>query len=211
MSQLTFTARWVGRLYRFIYSPFISAALRRRGVNVGRNVVFYGKPSIQLAPGSVITIEDGCILCSHAAYTAMGTNRPVTLRTMLPGAKLRLARNVGVSGAVICSAVSIEIEADCLLGSGCTIVDTDFHPTYPLGRRVAPLSAANHRQVRIEQNVFIGAGAFVGKGVTVGRDAVVGAMSVVTKDVPAQTIVAGNPAVHIKATPLGELVRKPEL
>lgn len=47
-------------------------------------------------------------------------------------------------------------------------------------------------------NVFIGARSIVMKGVTIGDGAVVGAGSVVTKDVPANTIVAGNPARVIK-------------
>jgi acetyltransferase-like isoleucine patch superfamily enzyme len=53
------------------------------------------------------------------------------------------------------------------------------------------------RPVVIEDDVWIGFGSAVLKGVTIGRGAVVAAMSVVTKDVPAYTIVAGNPAREI--------------
>ena len=52
----------------------------------------------------------------------------------------------------------------------------------------APISIGNH--------VWIGAGATILKGVTIGDNAIIGAGSVVTKDVPPNTIVAGNPA-HI--------------
>jgi putative colanic acid biosynthesis acetyltransferase WcaF len=44
----------------------------------------------------------------------------------------------------------------------------------------------------------VAAGCFIGPGITVGEGAVVGAYSVVTKDVPAWTVVAGNPARFIK-------------
>jgi galactoside O-acetyltransferase len=48
--------------------------------------------------------------------------------------------------------------------------------------------------VVIEDKTWIGFGACILKGVRVGEGAVVGAMSVVTRDVPAYTVVAGNPA-----------------
>jgi putative colanic acid biosynthesis acetyltransferase WcaF len=48
--------------------------------------------------------------------------------------------------------------------------------------------------VRIESGAWIGTEAFIGPGVTVGSGAVVGARAVVVRSVPAQTIVAGNPA-----------------
>lgn len=52
--------------------------------------------------------------------------------------------------------------------------------------------------VVLKKNCWIGAGASILPGVTVGENAIVGAGSVVTKDVEANTIVAGNPAKVIK-------------
>ena len=57
------------------------------------------------------------------------------------------------------------------------------------------------RPVNIGRNVWIGAGATILPGVTIGDHAVVGAASGVTKDVAADTIVAGNPARFIKRIP----------
>ena len=53
------------------------------------------------------------------------------------------------------------------------------------------------KKITIETNAFIGARAMIMPGVNVGKNAVVGAMSVVTNDVPADQVVAGNPARKI--------------
>jgi putative colanic acid biosynthesis acetyltransferase WcaF len=53
------------------------------------------------------------------------------------------------------------------------------------------------KKITIESHAFIGARAMIMPGVKVGKNAVVGAMSVVTKDVPSNQIVAGNPACKI--------------
>jgi maltose O-acetyltransferase len=50
------------------------------------------------------------------------------------------------------------------------------------------------RPVLIEDNVWIGGGAILLPGVNIGRNAVVGAGAVVTRSVPANTVVTGNPA-----------------
>jgi acetyltransferase-like isoleucine patch superfamily enzyme len=55
------------------------------------------------------------------------------------------------------------------------------------------------RPIVIERNVWIAAGAIIIGGVTVGENAVVAAGSVVTKDVPPNTLVAGNPARVIRS------------
>jgi acetyltransferase-like isoleucine patch superfamily enzyme len=52
--------------------------------------------------------------------------------------------------------------------------------------------------VKIADNVWIGMNALILKGVTVGENSVVAAGSVVTKSVPANTVVAGNPAAVVK-------------
>ncbi|MBK8021791.1 MAG: hypothetical protein IPK19_10285 [Chloroflexi bacterium] len=52
--------------------------------------------------------------------------------------------------------------------------------------------------IRICDKAWIGFNAVILKGVTIGEGAIVGAGSVVTKDVPAWTVVAGNPARIIR-------------
>ncbi|MBR0311474.1 MAG: sugar O-acetyltransferase, partial [Oscillospiraceae bacterium] len=54
------------------------------------------------------------------------------------------------------------------------------------------------RAVRVCKNAWIGANVTIMPGVTVGENAVVAGGAVVTKDVPANTVVGGNPAKVIK-------------
>ena len=55
-----------------------------------------------------------------------------------------------------------------------------------------------HKEVKIGNNVWIGERSMILKGVEIGDGAVVAGASVVTKSVPANTVVAGNPAKIIK-------------
>ena len=60
------------------------------------------------------------------------------------------------------------------------------------------------KPITIEAQSWVAAGAFVGPGLTVGEGAVVGAHSVVTRDVPAWMVCAGNPCRVIKPRELRE-------
>lgn len=58
--------------------------------------------------------------------------------------------------------------------------------------------------IHINEKVWIGMNAIILKGVTIGEGAIVGAGSVVTKDVPPWTVVAGNPARVVKKLKIEE-------
>lgn len=113
--------------------------------------------------------------------------------TWSPSARIEIGRGVGMTGATLCAQTRVVIGDHVLLGANCAIVDTDFHPLDPEIRRRAPQAGATEPIV-IEADVFVGTQALILKGVRIGRGAVVGAGSVVTGDVPARAVVAGNPA-----------------
>lgn len=73
----------------------------------------------------------------------------------------------------------------------------------------SPIMELTTAPIRIESNAWIAARAFVAPGVTIGEGAVVGACAVVTKNVPAWMVVAGNPARELKKRVL--LETPPEL
>jgi acetyltransferase-like isoleucine patch superfamily enzyme len=105
------------------------------------------------------------------------------------------------------AAEKIEIGDDVLIAWGCTLVDHNSHSIrfserskdvrdWIKGEKdwknvvVSPILIGN--------KVWIGFGAIILKGVTIGEGAIIGSGSVVTKDVPAWAIVAGNPAKIIR-------------
>jgi len=96
-------------------------------------------------------------------------------------------------GVRIMAAGSIQIGHSCMFAHGAYVTDCDWHGIYD---RIAP--EEEPRPVHIGDNVWIGDRATVLKGVTIGDNSIVAASSVVTRDVPANVIVAGNPARVVK-------------
>lgn len=86
----------------------------------------------------------------------------------------------------------IEIGDDVFIGPKCNLI-TINHDVNPDNR-----SATYGKPIKIEDKVWLGINATVLPGVTLGYGCIVGANSVVTKNVPPMTIVAGNPARIIK-------------
>jgi len=118
-------------------------------------------------------------------------------------------------GALVVADERVEIGSHCLISWNVGIADSDFHPLsaalrkldavalapYAPDRPPRPREAIRAKPVVIKDNVWIGMNAIVLKGVTIGENSIVAAGSVVTKDVPPNSIVAGNPAVIVKEVP----------
>lgn len=189
------------------WKPFI--VLCRYGIRFPRDIAFcfirigfwdrswrlYGLPLIQKHHGSVLEIGSQWTACSHPAHNSLGVFQKVTIKCFR-GATLRIGNRVGMSGVSISCTSSIFIGDDVLIGSGALIADHDAHPLFYADRNDP--SKIRRAPIRIEDGAFIGARAIILKGVTIGRGAVVGAGSVVSRDVTANTIVAGNPAKLIR-------------
>jgi acetyltransferase-like isoleucine patch superfamily enzyme len=120
-----------------------------------------------------------------------GTAAPVELGAE-DGGRLEIGDDVFVNqGATIVAWHAIAIGDHTRIGDYVAIYDTDHHAV----DQDTPLRRA---PVVIGRNVWVARGSIVMPGVTIGDHSVVAAASVVTADVPARTLVAGNPARPVR-------------
>jgi len=111
------------------------------------------------------------------------------------GSDIRVGRNVFVNqNCTFYDLGGLHIADDVLIGPNVSLI-TSGHPVEP-SKRHAGVTA---KPIVIEKNVWIAAGATIIGGVTIGENSVVAAGSVVTKDVPSNTLVGGNPAQVIRS------------
>lgn len=110
------------------------------------------------------------------------------------GARVHLAH-----GATIGTRANINIESGLTIGArsemswDVTIMDTNFHEIFDADGT----ARSRTRPIAIGEHALVGAHAMIMKGVTIGDGAIIAAGSVVVHDVPAHTIVGGNPAKAI--------------
>ncbi|SFI94457.1 sugar O-acetyltransferase [Caulobacter sp. UNC279MFTsu5.1] len=111
------------------------------------------------------------------------------------GVHIRVGRNVFVNqNCTFYDLGGIDIGDDVMIGPNVSLI-TSGHPVEPSRRRDGVVA----RPIVIGRNVWIAAGATIIGGVTVGENSVVAAGSVVTRDVPPDTLVGGNPARVIRS------------
>src|ERR1700735_3298119 len=111
------------------------------------------------------------------------------------GLDISVGRNVFINqNCTFYDLGGLDIADDVMIGPNVSIITTG-HPFEPSQRRAATIG----KPIVIEKNVWIAGGATIIGGVRVGENSVVAAGSVVTRDVPPNTLVGGNPARVIRS------------
>ena len=163
-----------------------------------QNVIVH--PSSKFSQSRIV-LKDGCSVTIDEHSQVDGS-----IHFDRENAKVSIGRRSFVS-AMIVSAENIEIGDDVMIAWGTTIVDHNSHPISFSNRSEDVINWLQGKKnwehvkmspVKICDKVWIGFNSIILKGVTIGEGSVVGAGSVVTKDVPPWTIVAGNPARIIR-------------
>lgn len=99
----------------------------------------------------------------------------------------------------------ISIGRECIIADRTMMIDFD-HVTRDVEQAIRR-QGIDKRDVRVGHNVWLGYGVSVLRGVTIGDNAVVGAASVLTRDAPANAILAGVPARVVRMRPAPETLR----
>jgi acetyltransferase-like isoleucine patch superfamily enzyme len=124
------------------------------------------------------------------------------------GAFVEIQKNASIgcrckisSHTFICEGVTIE--DNVFVGHGVTFIN-DSYPRATTGGQLQTEADWKVEKTLVKKGASIGSGATILSKVTIGENAIVGAGSVVTRDVPANAIVAGNPARVMRTLALAE-------
>ena len=179
-------ALWNGGLRIFYYEPMFKTRCER----VGRN----------------LTLIDGIPVLMGNLRIRIGDNVTISGVTTFVGSKMAndpfleigSGSYIGYQTGIV-TGNGVHIGDHVLIANRVFIAADDGHPIDSGARRAnRPPDPKDIKEIWIEDDAWIGEGATVLKGVRIGRGAIVGSHAVVTHDVPAHTVAAGNPAVVLK-------------
>lgn len=175
--------------------------LKISDVHIGKNFSTWGIIVLDVYPQSTVTIgNDVSIVSDSRRATASSLAFNSRVKTFSPTSQIIIGDNVGLNGTSITSrSKMISIGAGTMIAPNVIILDSDFHSPWPPEDRLNYPGNEHDKDVRIGKNCWIGMNTIILKGVTIGDNSVVGAGSVVVRNIPADSLAAGNPAVVVKA------------
>lgn len=163
-----------------------------------KNFSTMGAPYVNKLYGSKseICIGSNFRMVNNLSGNQIGYNIPCILQAI--GGNIYIGDNVGISQTtLIAMYADISIGANSMLGAGVKVYTSDFHSLSYEERRDLDRNPASG-SVIIGEDCFIGAGTTILKGVCIGDRTIIGACSLVTKNIPSDSIAAGNPCTIIK-------------
>lgn len=183
-----------GKIRQFIHRKHVMASFTPKGIRYN------------IEPGSLILLSDGSTpgdIELGEYVTLYGTIQSQSGGKVKMGDFTRIGR-----GSIIRCLEKVTIGSYTAIADGVVISDNGNHPIDPVFRRKMKEDAldgdmrlwkhSDHAPIIIGENVWVCEGARINRGVTIGDNAIIAAGAIVTKDVPANSIVAGIPARVIK-------------
>lgn len=194
--KCNFLYQWIKRLY-FIYAKLKQEELCMR-VTIGKDSRFYPSAVVEnmqdvtkIKIGENVHIRGKLLVYPYGEGISIGNNSYIGENTVI-----RAAEKIVIGNSV-------------LIAHNVNIIDTDSHEMNYIERDVSfkLMVKVGHPRYKgnvettpiiIEDNVWISYNVCILKGVTIGKGAIIGCGSVVTHDIPAFCVAAGNPAKIIR-------------
>ena len=173
-------------LSAFFWKLYVLPVCMLRGIKIGSGAKFYGYLLFYKTPEGTIEIGNEVTFRSTPFSNLIGVNRKCIVSVHNAG-RLQIGNNCGFSGTVIGVFNSVKIGNGVKCGANTLITDSDWHSEDPRSGADKPVNIGN--------NVWIGESVKILKGVSIGDNTIIGSGSVVTKDIPANVMAAGNPCV----------------
>jgi acetyltransferase-like isoleucine patch superfamily enzyme len=176
------TPRYARLLWRYLWRRLLTPTGRRWRSSgpffLGRNLELKIEPRGEIRFGRFVWIGDGTKIRCHEGVVEIG------------------AKTVMGQECTISAYQRVRIGEECVIADRAMFIDFD-HGIVEVERPIR-LQGIYKRDVEVGNNVWIGYGACILRGVSVGDNSVIGTNAVVTKDVPANAVVAGIPARIIR-------------
>lgn len=177
-----------------------------KGIQIGKNSKFYGKPRIHRNPHCIISIGNNCTFRSDLTNN-IGYKNKCILLAREENSVIEIGDNSSFNGATVSSVEKVIIGKNVMIGYNALIIDSDGHPIDP-ELRVKHLAKGLSKPIYIMDNVWIGANTTILKGVKIGENSVIGANSYITSNIPPNVVAAGNPCKVLM--PIGMLIENRE-
>ena len=152
-------------------------------------------PLIKVHKKALLVISDGVLFNSSNYSYHINMHSKVKIMCDVEGAQINIGKNTRIHGSCIHAFKRIDIGRDCLIAANCQIFDSNGHNSLPDKRKTNNGTA---KEIKIGDNVWIGANSIILPGVSIGSNSIIAAGSVVNKSVPSEHIAGGNPAKLIK-------------
>lgn len=187
------------RFRNFYYKLKNLLRFRLYGIHYEQGLCVHGNVGLSIASNANVVIGSNFYMSNGNHVNPLEGNVQGNI-TVENGATLLIGDNTGMSSPIIWVHEKIQIGNFVNIGANVILLDSDCHSLQYQDRRKIEIDKkfSKSAPIIIEDDVLIGARCVVLKGVTIGCRSVVGAGSVVTKNIPANCIAAGNPARVIK-------------
>lgn len=187
------------KMKEFIFRYYNRFLFLLAGVDFGKHLDVCTGMTLKKYKGAKVVIGDNFCFSSGSTINPISRNIKGCI-FVNSNATIHIGNNVGISSACIWCDELINIGNHVKIGGDCLILDTDCHSLNYLDRRTkeADRGQKKTKPVVIGDDVMIGARCIILKGVHIGARAVIGAGSVVSEDIPGDTIAAGNPCKVIR-------------